>query len=312
MLWYELKVDVRREDSEMVAEIFRENGLDGVAFCGSAMYYDAKDSRPLDQFDVDGEEYCGNPDELLVTIKAYVAEEQHKDDVISSIKAALLSYYESPLPELVVSAVDSEDWGSSWKKYYKPEKIGSRVVIVPKWETYHKEPNEVIVELDPGEAFGTGQHGTTKGAILAMTEHISRKRVLDVGCGSGILSIVAAKLGASKVVGIDIDPVAVKVAIENVESNGVQNDVSIQEGDLLNQASGEYDVIVANIFKDVIIRLLPDLNKVSSSFIFICSGFVTKFEEEVKQELIKYGHRVIGRYEIEDWVTLVSEVSEDA
>ena len=165
------------------------------------------------------------------------------------------------------------------------------------------------MKLDPGEAFGTGQHGTTKGAVLALEKHISPGcSVLDVGTGSGILSIIASKLGAGRVLGVDLDSVAVEVAHENVEFNGCAGCVEIRQGNLVEGVDGRFDVVVANILKEVISLLLPNLNRVlAPNGKFISAGFVTKFEHEVLDALKAHGHRVVERYVVEDWVTLVSE-----
>lgn len=198
--------------------------------------------------------------------------------------------------EMLCDGVREEDWANSWKKYYKPIKTGKKVVIVPVWETYEPEDGEIIVLMDPGMAFGTGTHETTRlCANFVETYTTEGCTVLDVGCGSGILSIVAAKLGAKNCFACDIDPVAVRVATENTELNNTPN-VTCAVSDLLKQApkiNGGYQIIVANIVADVIIRLAPDVGEyLADNGIFIVSGIIAERANEVLEALDKAGYKV--------------------
>ncbi len=307
MDWYELKVEVQRQLVESATNAFYDMGLTQIAMSGPALFHDAVDSRPLDLFDLEGEEFAGDHNAYKTVISAYVPKDGREEQVVEGLRSALKA---NLLPCcLTVKTVNGDDWGSAWKTYYRPEKVGVKTVIVPSWEKYNAEDGDVIVKLDPGEAFGTGQHGTTKGAVLALEKHISPGcSVLDVGTGSGILSIIASKLGAGRVLGVDLDSVAVEVANENVEFNGCAGCVEIRQGNLVEGVDGRFDVVVANILKEVISLLLPNLNRVlAPNGKFISAGFVTKFEHEVLDALKAHGHRVVERYVVEDWVTLVSE-----
>lgn len=194
------------------------------------------------------------------------------------------------------SGIKEEDWANTWKKYYKPIKTGRRLVIVPVWETYEAKDDEVIVLMEPGMAFGTGTHETTRlcaGLVEAYTKPDCT--VLDVGCGSGILAIAAAKLGAGECFACDIDPVAIRVAKENTELNHTPN-VTCAVSDLLKQAKridGGYQIVVANIVADVIIRLAPDVGDfVAEDGVFIVSGIIEERAQEVIAALDANGWHV--------------------
>ncbi|MBR5741217.1 MAG: 50S ribosomal protein L11 methyltransferase, partial [Firmicutes bacterium] len=176
--------------------------------------------------------------------------------------------------ESSVSSHSDEEWIDRWKAFFKPKKVGRTVVVKPTWEPYEAAEGETVVEIDPGRAFGTGTHETTSLCIRALEEYIPRVAeergvaapdvsVLDVGCGSGILSLVAAKLGVKRILGIEIDPVAVEVARENVARNGLSDAIVIREGDLTKDlaADARYDVVVANLMADLVIRLSADVRK---------------------------------------------------
>ncbi len=198
--------------------------------------------------------------------------------------------------------VNEEDWANSWKKYYKPIKTGCRLVIVPVWETYEKQPGETIVLMEPGMAFGTGTHETTRLCAGFVEDYVTEGcKVLDVGCGSGILAIAASKLGAGSCFACDIDPVAIKVAKENTELNHTPN-VECAVSDLLKQApipEGGYDVVVSNIVADVIIRLSPDVDKyLAKNGTYIVSGIIEERAQEVLDALDRDGYKPVAeRYE---------------
>lgn len=198
--------------------------------------------------------------------------------------------------EITHEGVCEEDWAESWKRYYKPIKTGKRLVIVPVWETYEAEEGEIIVLMDPGMAFGTGTHETTRLCAGLVEKHTTDGcSVLDVGCGSGILAIAASKLGAGRCFACDIDPVAVRVARENTELNNTPN-VRCEVSDLLRHAErvdGGYNVIVANIVADIIIRLAPDVGEyLAKDGVFIVSGIIEERAREVLDALDAAGYRV--------------------
>ena len=201
--------------------------------------------------------------------------------------------------------VREEDWADSWKQYYKPIKTGKRLVIVPVWETYEAEDGEITVLMDPGMAFGTGTHETTRLCAGFVEEYTKPGcAVLDVGCGSGILAIAAAKLGAGKCFACDIDPVAVRVAKENAALNHTDN-VKCEVSDLLKQAEktpGGYDLVVANIVADIIIRLAPDVGDyLAPGGTFVVSGIIAERAEEVLAVLRANGYAVVDEHFENGW-----------
>lgn len=208
------------------------------------------------------------------------------------------------------------DWANSWKSYYKPIRIGSHMVIVPQWESYEPGEGDIIVTMDPGMAFGTGTHETTRLVIGLLEKYVKPHcRVLDVGCGSGILAICAAKLGARLCRAYDIDPLAVRVAGENIAVNGVSDIVSCEVSDLLRNVSlegGRYDVVCANIVADIIIRMSPDVAKyIADGGVMIASGIITTRAADVEEALVSHGLKVVDRAEENGWCALVLSKQED-
>ncbi|MBQ7922423.1 MAG: 50S ribosomal protein L11 methyltransferase [Clostridia bacterium] len=218
-------------------------------------------------------------------------------------------FIRSRLKELAIDAevtqigVSEEDWADSWKKYYKPIKTGKQLVIVPVWEEYTPAEGEITVLMDPGMAFGTGTHETTR-LCAAMLEKYTKPgcKVLDVGCGSGILAICASKLGAAECFACDIDPQAVKVAVENTELNHTAN-VKCAVSDLLKQVEGSgYDVVVANIVADIIIRLSPDVGAyMAKDGVCIVSGIIEERAEEVVEALHANGFEICDESRENGW-----------
>lgn len=214
----------------------------------------------------------------------------------------------NPEAEITVSGVNEEDWANSWKAYYKPIKIGERIVIVPAWEKYTAEEGEIVVRMDPGMAFGTGTHETTRLVIKLLEKYIKNgMRVADVGCGSGILAICASKLGAGECKAYDIDPVAVKVANENIKDSGLTN-VTCDVSDLLKQvdkSGGTYDVICANIVADIIIRMMPDVGALmNENSVILASGIIVERSEDVINGFEEHGFKIVERIDENGWCAL--------
>ena len=208
--------------------------------------------------------------------------------------------------ELEMKDVDEEDWSNAWKKYYHPVQVGEHLVVCPSWEAYDRKPDEVVLTLNPGMAFGTGTHDTTRLCMELLEKYITpQDTVLDVGCGSGILAITAALLGANKIIGCHIDEVAVKVAGENAALNGVQDRIAFHQGDLTSQVEGSFQIICANIVADVIIRLSEDAGRyLAKDGIFITSGIIDTREQDVLNALEQNGFQVIERRTSGGWVAL--------
>ena len=211
--------------------------------------------------------------------------------------------------ELSINNVKDEDWLNNWKKYFKPIHITENIVIKPKWEKYEqKNEDEIVIEIDPGMAFGTGTHETTSMCIELLEKYIEKNvdTVMDVGCGSGILSIAAEKLGATKVIGIDIDPIAVEVAKENVADNCHNDRIQIIQGDLTKDNDIKADIIVANIIADAIIYLCKDIKKnLINKKILIVSGIILEKKDDVIEALKENGFVITEIVIKGEWVAMV-------
>ncbi|MDL2225830.1 50S ribosomal protein L11 methyltransferase [Eubacteriales bacterium OttesenSCG-928-M02] len=200
------------------------------------------------------------------------------------------------------------DWENNWKEYYKPIEIGAHIAIVPQWEEYENRENRTVVRMVPGAAFGTGQHESTALCLGLMDEmDFTNKRVLDMGCGTGILGIAAALMGAGEVLAVDLDPVAVSATNNNAKENGVAHIITAREGDLLSQVPvGEsYDVILCNIVANVILALLPQaVPRLASGGSILTSGIILEREEEIRQMGQSLGLSCMRRLEAGEWVAL--------
>ena len=203
------------------------------------------------------------------------------------------------------SGVEQEDWQNGWRKYYHPMEIGSRLAVVPSWQEY--DTPRVKLVLDPGLAFGTGGHETTSLCLEALDERVKGgERVLDIGTGSGILAIAALKLGASVAEGVDIDPVAVRTAGENAALNGVADKLTVLVGDLSDKASGQYDIITANIVANAIMSLAPAVpGLMADDGVFIASGIIDSRKDEVLAALKAAGLAVQEVKEKRGWECII-------
>ncbi|HEX2950647.1 MAG TPA: 50S ribosomal protein L11 methyltransferase, partial [Armatimonadota bacterium] len=212
------------------------------------------------------------------------------------------------IPALTVSTMEDQDWLEGWKQYFSPLEISPKLAVVPSWEEYTPKPGQQIITLDPGMAFGTGTHGTTFTCQQALSTYLQPgMHVCDVGTGSGILAIGAVKLGAGSVVATDNDPLAVRVARDNAEINGVAEQIDFRVSDLLAGVDSQFDLVLANILAPVILILVPQLDRIlAPGAVFISSGYITSQEADIRTALEQNGHEVLTRYEREDWVTLVS------
>ncbi len=204
--------------------------------------------------------------------------------------------------------IDEEDWAHAWKAFFWPQEITSRIVVKPTWRDFEKKPEQLIIEIDPGMAFGTGTHPTTSLCLKLLEEHLpAGGTVLDVGTGSGILLIAAAKLGASQLTGVDVDAMAVDVARKNLNQNQVDPSIFILEiGDLVQKVTGIYDVVVANILAEVIIDLLDDVVPfVKPGGLFICSGIIDASQSDVIEKMTHIGFELVDRRQDGEWVAFV-------
>ena len=248
-----------------------------------------------------------NADKTVASVSVYLPAESGSADTLSFLRERFTTLGIDA--KITISGVNEEDWANSWKAYYKPIEIGERIVIVPAWEKYDAPEGKLVVRMDPGMAFGTGSHETTRLVIGLLEKYIkSGQRVLDVGCGSGILAICAAKLGADTCRAYDIDPVAVKVARENVKDAGLEERVECNTSDLLrgvDKMGGAYDVICANIVADIIIRMTPDVGELmDSDSVILASGIISERADDVISCFEEHGFYVVEKIEENGWCAL--------
>ena len=212
-------------------------------------------------------------------------------------------------------AIDEEDWAQSWKAFFWPRQITPHLVVKPTWRDYRAEPGQLVIEIDPGMAFGTGTHPTTALCLRLLEKYLRPgQHVLDVGTGSGILLIAAAKLGAARMTGIDLDPLAVEVARQNMRQNHIPPAAAeLTCGHLVDQVTGAYDLVVANILAEVIIHLLEDAARViRPGGLLICSGIIQAARAEVAEKMIACGFDRIDILEEEEWVAMVGRLGAPA
>ena len=305
MNWNEVVVTTTHIASDVVCDMLEELGSSGVVIIDP---YDIKEEiEKPNTLDYADDEFLNSLGED-VDIKAYFSEDIAKDELILKIQEKLefmSQFIDVGKKTIQFNVVNGEDWATSWKKYYKPIRISDRVVIKPSWEEYEPKEDDVVIELEPGMAFGTGQHETTKLCSKFLERFIKKDdKVLDVGTGTGILSIIAKKLGAKEVLAVDIDPVCAKVAKENSEKNNVE--ISVSCGVLEDVKEGNFDVVVANIIANVIIDFANKLDfYVKKDGYFIASGIIKERKEEVIKAVESNGFKLIECMQDKDWVAMV-------
>lgn len=297
--WTKITVEGKVGDLETITSVMSmlDNGLmieDYSDFSLNGMYGELVDDTIL------------NADRETVRVSLFVPEERNYIEYKAFLEARLPAL--DVEAKIITDGVCEDDWAESWKKYYKPIHLG-KVTIVPAWEEYTESEGETVIRMDPGMAFGTGTHETTRLVMRIMQDEIhGGERVLDIGTGSGILSICASKLGAEHCWAYDIDPVAVKVARENARDGGITN-MTVGVSDLLrgvDRSAGKFDFCVANIVADIILRMLPDIKGyLKDGAPLILSGIINLRADDVKAAVIENGFTIVREESENDWVALL-------
>lgn len=296
--WLELSVEVDPEAVEPVTELFAQYGFnEGVVI--EEPYLQEPDG---DNLRVD----TSKP----VTIRTFLPAADTDPQTLEDVRRGLFHLNQiRSVGELKVTERNEEDWANAWKAHYRPVRVGNRVVVRPPWQEYEETQNDVVVVLDPGMAFGTGTHPTTRLAMIGLERSLQRgNSVLDVGTGSGVLAIAAKLLGADRVDACDIEPVAVRSARENAERNGLGGKISIEEGSAGQEGPfpGVYDVVVANIIARVLAEIADDIvPSVATNGMLVLSGVIEGREADVVEAYEKRDFEVFWRDQIEDWVGMV-------
>ena len=248
-----------------------------------------------------------NADKTIASVSVYLPIERDIREDVDFLRSMMQK--DGIEGEIKMIGLNEEDWANAWKAYYKPIKIGSRIVIVPAWEKYEASPEELIVRMDPGMAFGTGTHETTRLVIGLLEKYTAPGvRMLDVGTGSGILAICASRLGAGECKAYDIDPMSVRVARENIADSGLTN-ITCDQSDLLRSvdlSGGKYGLVCANIVADIIIRMTPDVHRyIADDGVLLASGIIMERSQDVIDCFEKHGFEIVERAEENGWCALV-------
>ena len=309
MEWIELIVHTTTAGTDRVSEVLMDAGASGTMIEDRSDVPDPAKPHGIWEI-IDPKLLESMPEDVLV--HAWFEENASLPSLLDGIKGRLaeLSSSDDDMGTLLLDmrSVNDQIWTDVWKKYFKPFHAGTHLVVKPTWEPYDPGPEDKIIEIDPGMAFGSGTHETT-GMCLSLLEEVitGGEEVIDVGTGSGILAIGAALLGAGHVLAVDIDPDAVRVAEENVRHNHVETSVSVQQGDLLKRVSAECDICVANIISDVIIAFAaPLMSHIRPGGLFICSGIVSMRSDEVQQTLTDAGYEILRKETRGEWTAFLS------
>lgn len=293
MRWLELSAQVESSEAEVVAEVLGRFGYGGVAI-----------EEPFLQ------------QKREARVKIFLPIDNSLPRKRSELEEALACLaLENPI-RLCESQITEQDWETAWKKHYKTLPVGERLIIKPAWEDYAPTVDQVVIELDPGMAFGTGQHATTRLCLVALERYLGPEMaVLDLGTGSGILAIAAAKLGACSVLALDINSAAVEVARSNVQANGLAGSVTVEEGTLPSGGTawqGSFDLVAANIIAEVIEALADSLvSSLKPQGILIAGGIVSERLDEVMTRLKEAGAKIVDVLAEGEWRTIVAQNREE-
>lgn len=323
MKWTKITIETTTEATDMLSYVLGEYGVEGI---------EVEDKIPLSEEDkqamfIDILPELP-PDDGVAYVSCYIDENASKGidikDLCRYIQEQLndmSAYMEVGTGKISIGETEDKDWMNNWKEFFHPFRLEDNIVIQPTWtEKADVNDNDIVINIDPGTAFGTGSHETTKLCISALKQYISKDKdtsVLDAGCGSGILSIIAAKLGASKIYGVDIDELAVKASIDNLKLNDIDDGIyTIVKGNIIGDKefadvvadTGKYDIVVANILADVIIPLSGVVRRfMKAEGVFISSGIINTKEDEVRKALVDNGFEIVDVKHMGEWVSFVAK-----
>lgn len=312
MEWFEINIETTHEATEAIGGVLISCGVSCWAI---------NDKSDLTEFMENNRELWDYVDESLlnggssVKVQVYLPDNQQGRDTLVMLKDAIRQYKlsESELDtgslEITVGSVNEEDWANTWKKYFHPLEIGNRLTVRPSWEEYDNRDERTVLTIDPGSAFGTGGHATTKLCLETLDSiDCSGKQVLDVGCGSGILAVASLLFGAEHALGVDIDLNSVNVAIATAKENNVLDRCEFRQADLVAGVNGKYDIITANIVADIVIRLTPSIPELlAADGVYIVSGIIDERRQDVEDCLIKYGFKIEKVRAQDGWVAIAAK-----
>ena len=318
MNWTEAEIFTSTDGIEILSAVLPDIGIKGFSVKDSADFNEFLENKngKWDYIDDDlmGLKSC----ESSVTV--YLPDNIQGAETLAALKNMLSGLKENDSDnrlgrlELELKTVKEEDWANNWKKYYHPIEIGKKILIKPVWEDIDENTDRVVFNIEPGLSFGTGSHETTQLCLETLEKYIKPgMRVLDLGCGSGILSVIALLLDAKSAVAVDIDPNAADIAYENAARNGIGKDrYTGYTGNILTDmeiqkkiSEQEYDIVLANIVADVIIALSPAAKKyMKDGGIFITSGIISDRANEVRETLVNTGFNIVSEQSKKDWVSI--------
>ena len=315
MKWLELKIDAAPAGLEPVSALLEDLGITGLVIDDEGDFQDFLEHNHAYWDYVDDQ--LMQEKKGLCRITFYLEDSPDGYNTLAQVRMAL-SRVKQEHPEygrllLTMENMEDADWENNWKQFYKPMEIGDRLIVIPEWESTGVPEDRVALRLNPGLTFGTGSHATTRLCLTALEKHITGgQTVLDLGCGSGILSIAALLLGADRAVACDIDEKCMDVAYENAALNGVGRDrYTVRWGDVVTdqalrqELGGPYDVVVANIVADAICMLAgPMTRHLVKGGLLICSGIIREREADVQKAAKEAGYRQVDRIEKGEWVAL--------
>ena len=305
MQWKDVKLDISKQHAEAAQAI-------ALSIASAGIYiedYSDIETAVLEMAHTDLiEPDLLQRDRALVAVHLYFDADADTQELLALLEARLKA---ANIPyALAHSDVEQQQWESAWKNYYHAFDVCGRLTVAPSWEAqdpaFAPEPGRAVLKLDPGMAFGTGTHETTLLCLERLCERVrGGEKLLDVGTGSGILAIAALLLGAQQADGIDIDPIAVRTALENAQLNGVESRFTCRVADLAQQASGTYDIIVANIISSSVIALAPQIKPLlKKGGVFIASGIIDDYEQDVTTAITQCGFTAVRVYRKNGWVAV--------
>ena len=298
--WIEVKIGVDADDVERAGDIASMVVPYGIYI---EDYRDLeKEAWEIAHIDLIDEDLL-NKDRSKAIVHVYISPEENPNEAVAFLRERYTA--EDIKHEIILNQCKNEDWENNWKQYFHPIPVGEKLLIRPTWEKEFEAGDRKVLNIEPGLAFGTGTHETTRLCLETLEKHITEgKTVLDIGCGSGILSIASLLLGAERAVGVDIDALAVKTAVENGEVNNFrQPEYTVLQGNLTDKVSGKFDIVVANIVADVIIMFCKDVaDFMKDDALFITSGIIDTREQDVIDAFSKYGFTIKARHTKSGWV----------
>ncbi len=316
MRYIEAKIYTTHEGIDPLTCILMDMGLAGFAIEDASDFHDLINKKNSYDWDYIDENLMQLAD-VRTNITFYLEESEEGNRMLAILRKKIdeLKFCTDENDfnelELLWKSVDDSEWKDNWKEYFKPAKITEHIVIKPTWETYEAAADELVIEIDPGMAFGTGTHPTTSLCVQLLEKYIepNKDTVLDVGCGSGILSIAAALIGAKDILAVDIDPIAVQVSKENIELNQLSSKIKVLEGDLTKGLQKKADIIVANLMADLVIILSKDVAAhLKEKSIYISSGILIEKKEVVASAIQACGFHILEIVEEGEWCALAAHL----